>query len=619
MKATITLATLATILLLPSLAPASGGQTAADTLMPGSFLAIFSLVFFVLAYSLVPLENNIHLRKSKPVLIAAGVIWTLVAVAYLRIGDTHTAHEAIKHSLLEYAELFLFLLAAMTYINALEERNVFQTLRAFLVSRGFSLRKIFWITGALAFVISPIADNLTTALLMGAVVMAVGGSNKRFVAIACINIVVAANAGGAFSPFGDITTLMVWQKGKVTFTQFFSIFVPSLVNWIIPAIFMSLAIGRAEPEKLEETVQMKYGAKVMMGLFLLTITTAVCFHNFLHLPPAAGMMLGLGYLGAFSYHVKRHEGRTTSYDRILGARFDYALKPVTKSATAEKSVGQLVENHPHAAFAIDRKHVITHWNKGMERLTGVPASERVGTNLQWSPFYENKRRILADLVIDEMPDEDFDRHYPGRHKENPEVHKAHDAADFFPTIGEQGKWLTFAAAPVRDKEGKVAGAVEVIREVGEKAREMAHFDLMKKIARAEWDTLLFFYGVILCVGGLSQFGFLTLLSDYAYTDLGPTIANSMVGILSAIVDNIPVMFAVLTMDPEMSLGQWLLVTLTAGVGGSMLAIGSAAGVALMGTARGIYTFGAHLKWAPVIALGYAASILCHLLINAGIM
>ncbi len=169
-------------------------------------------------------------------MLAAGLIWVLVAIAYLRIGDTHTAHEAIKHSLLEYAELFLFLLAAMTYINAMEERNIFQALRAYLVSRGFSLRQIFWTTGALAFCISPIADNLTTALLMGAVVMAVGGKNHKFVALACVNVVVAANAGGAFSPFGDITTLMVWQKNKVAFSQFFAIFMPSVVNWLIPAV-----------------------------------------------------------------------------------------------------------------------------------------------------------------------------------------------------------------------------------------------------------------------------------------------------------------------------------------------------------------------------------------------
>jgi Na+/H+ antiporter NhaD/arsenite permease-like protein len=609
------------LLTVPGLAWAEGGHAAAAAgSMTGTLWGIAALVLFVTAYALVPLENTIHLRKSKPVLFAAGVVWVLVAVAYARSGDTHRAHAALQQSLLEYAELFLFLLAAMTYINAMEERNVFQTLRAFLVSRGFSLQKIFWITGLLAFAISPIADNLTTALLMGAVVMAVGGQNKRFITIACVNIVVAANAGGAFSPFGDITTLMVWQAGKVSFGQFFAIFLPSLVNWLIPAACMSMAIGKASPEKLDEQIRMKYGAKIMMGLFLLTIATAVCFHNFLHLPPAAGMMLGLGYLGLFAYHVKRHEGRSSSYDRILGAKVDQPLRPLrTAPGKREATVAQFVETSPHAAFAIDRDHRITHWNRGMERLTGVPAAARIGTGEQWSPFYSKKRRILADLIVDEMPDEDYDRHYPGRHRVNPEMAATYDAADFFPTLGAEGLWLTFSAAPILDENGRNVGAVEVIREVEEKQREAEHFDLMKKIARAEWDTLLFFYGVILCVGGLSQFGYLALLSEIAYTGLGATIANTLVGVLSAVVDNIPVMFAVLTMDPAMPIGQWLLATLTAGVGGSLLAIGSAAGVALMGTARGTYTFGAHLKWTPVIALGYGASIICHLVLNAGLM
>jgi Na+/H+ antiporter NhaD/arsenite permease-like protein len=607
-------------LLVPAAALAAEASPAAVLDLTTSAWGLGALALFVVAYSLVPLENNIHLRKSKPVLMAAGIIWILVAAAYLQRGDSHTAHEAIRESLLEYAELFLFLLAAMTYINALEERNVFQSLRAFLVSRGFSLRKIFWITGLLAFFISPVADNLTTALLMGAVVMAVGGGNRGFVALACINIVVAANAGGAFSPFGDITTLMVWQKGKVHFTEFFAIFVPSVVNWLVPAACMSLAIGRSVPEKIADQVRMKYGARVMMGLFLLTIATAVCFHNFLHLPPAVGMMLGLGVLGVFSYHVKRHEGRVLSYDRILGAGRNAPIKGyLTLAADTGKGVSQIVDSIPYPAFAIDTQHEILHWNQGMETLTGVPAGERVGTNLQWAPFYTQKRRILADLVLDEMPEEDYQRHYPGRHRENPAVKQAYDAADFFPSLGEKGKWLTFTAAPVRDRNGKAIGAIEIIREVEEREREAAHFDIMQRIARAEWDTLLFFYGVILCVGGLGQFGYLGLLSQLAYTDLGPTMANTLVGILSAIVDNIPVMFAVLTMNPDMSTGQWLLVTLTAGVGGSLLAIGSAAGVALMGTARGIYTFGAHLKWTPVIALGYAASILVHLWINQAIM
>ena len=165
-----------------------------------------ALAVFFLAYSLVIAEEALHLRKSKPVMVAAGIIWTLVAVVYAQHGDTHTAESAVRHNLLEFAELFLFLLAAMTYINAMDERGVFDVLRVKLVTSGFSLRAIFWITGGLAFVMSPIADNLTTALLLATVAIAVGGDNTKFIAVACINIVVAANAGGAFSPFGDITT-----------------------------------------------------------------------------------------------------------------------------------------------------------------------------------------------------------------------------------------------------------------------------------------------------------------------------------------------------------------------------------------------------------------------------
>jgi len=462
---------------IPALASSAGdhGESLAVDLT-ATPMGIIAVIFFVAAYSLVIFEEKLHLRKSKPVLLAAGVIWVLVGLTLNSLGDTHTAHEAIKGNLLEYVELFLFLLVAMTYINSMEERNVFQCLRIWLVCKGFSLRVVFWITGVLAFFISPIADNLTTALLMGAVAMAVGGSNTKFVTLACINIVVAANAGGAFSPFGDITTLMVWQKGMVEFHEFFTIFLPSAVNWLVPAIIMNFTIGKEPPEEVCEIVTMKIGAKRIIALFLVTITTAVCFHNFLHLPPATGMMLGLGYLGFFSYWLKRKEKRMHDYDPILGSGNGQFPRP--------------------------------------------------------------------------------------------------DGA------------------------------------------QVSHFDLMRKISRAEWDTLLFFYGVMLCVGGLSQFGYLAKVSGFLYHDMGPTFANVMVGILSAIVDNIPVMFAVLTMGPEMSHGQWLLVTLTAGVGGSMLSIGSAAGVALMGSARGIYTFGAHLKWTWAIALGYAASIVVHLYLNA---
>jgi Na+/H+ antiporter NhaD/arsenite permease-like protein len=458
--------------------------------LTGSPVGLLALALFLLAYVLVIAEEYLHLRKSKPVMVAAGLIWALIGWRYQVAARAATddatrqslrdfAESAVRHNLLEYAELLLFLLAAMTYINTMEERGVFDALRRWLIGRGLSLRGVFWATGALAFGISPIADNLTTALLMGAVVLSVGAGHPRFLVVALINIVVAANAGGAFSPFGDITTLMVWQQGIIPFGGFLSLFLPSLVNWLVPAACMSVAVGSARPTPVVESLQLQPGAFVVVTLFLFTIALAVLFHGVLHLPPVLGMMTGLGLLKFFGYYLQR-EARRDSADSA--------------------QLHSVESNNPFEA--------VSH-----------------------------------------------------------------------------------------------AGA------------QRKAFDIFKALERAEWDTLMFFYGVILCVGGLGALGYLELLSRAAYGTVGPLAANIAVGVISALIDNIPVMFAVLSMHPPMDAGQWLLVTLTAGVGGSMLSIGSAAGVALMGQARGLYTFGAHLRWTWAVALGYIASVWLHLLLN----
>jgi len=249
------------LLLLPGVALAStelGNEYQLD--LTGSWVGYTAIVIFILAYMTVMAEEFTNLRKSKPVMLAAGVIWAMIAFVYANDGMTHIVEQAVRHDFLEYAELMLFLLVAMTYINAMEDRLVFDALRSWLVRKGFGFRKLFWLTGILAFFISPIADNLTTALLMCAVIMAVGGDNIRFVSTACVNIVVAANAGGAFSPFGDITTLMVWQKGMVDFWTFFYLFVPSVVNFVVPASIMHFAIPDEKPVTSDERVDMARGA-----------------------------------------------------------------------------------------------------------------------------------------------------------------------------------------------------------------------------------------------------------------------------------------------------------------------------------------------------------------------
>src|SRR6056300_1489486 len=206
--------------------PANFGEFVLD--LTGHWVGAVALLIFALAYLLVIIEEFTHLRKSKPVILGAGIIWAIIAYQYAVESIPHETEEAVRHFLTEFAELFLFLLTAMTYVNAMTERRIFDALRSWLVHHGFSYRRLFWVTGIISFFLSPIIDNMTTALVMSAVILAVGRGNARFVSIACINIVVAANAGGAFSPFGDITTLMVWQKGILDFHVFFKLLIPSV-------------------------------------------------------------------------------------------------------------------------------------------------------------------------------------------------------------------------------------------------------------------------------------------------------------------------------------------------------------------------------------------------------
>jgi Na+/H+ antiporter NhaD/arsenite permease-like protein len=422
-------------------------------------LAHLILLLFAAAYLLVILEHRLALKKSVPVTLAAALIWG--ALAYASQDDPvalQRVRTAFDHVFGDFAQLFFFLIAAMTYVSAMSERNVFEALRAELTRRDLGFRQLFWITGIAAFFLSAVLDNLTTALIMSAVILAVGHGNARFVSLAFVNLVVAANAGGAFCAFGDITTLMAWQAGKGGFFDFFALFLPSAVNFLVPALLLHFAVPDLRPPRGRDDADLRTGAVGICLLFGVTIAiTVVCQHRF-GLPAVFGMMTGLALLKVYARLIVRRERR----------------------------------------------------------------------------------------------------------------HRAE---------GEQ-------------------------------------FDVFRLIANAEWDTLLFFFGVLLCVGGLSAAGWLELAAARLYGDHGATTANVVLGLLSALVDNIPIMYAVLAMNPPMSPGDWLTITLTAGVGGSLLSIGSAAGVALMGASRGQYTFASHLRWSWAVAAGYAASIACHLWWNA---
>ncbi len=422
---------------------ASNGEDLTTT-----WVGILSLIIFVVGYYAVATEENYHINKAKPALFMGTFIFLLVGVYNFINGiDPSALTHSVDHLILEIAEIFFFLFVAMTYIEVLIERQVFDTLKYNLVSKGYSYKKLFWLTGTLAFFISPVADNLTTALILSTVLVTIEKENSRFLVPGAINIVVAANAGGAWSPFGDITTLMTWMAEKAPFTDFFYLFPASFLGWLVTAWLLSLYVPSDKPHfdvTTEPKVSVLMGGKVVIALGVLTIVSAVLCQQLFKLPPMWGMLFGLSLLKLYSYRLKRKKG------------------------------------------------------------------EELNT--------------------------------------------------------------------------------------------------FKMIGKIEHDTLLFFFGILAAVGGLHFLGYLDLAVKL-YDSAGPTVVNIGVGFLSAIVDNVPVMSAVLKANPDMGMDQWLLVTMTAGIGGSLISFGSAAGVGVMGKLRGIYTFGSHMKYAWTVLVGYLLSLI----------
>lgn len=412
----------------------------------GTWVAYVSLAIFVLAYISIAMEEQLHINKAKPALFAGTFIFILIAIYYQTNGlDSNYLHSELVHLIFEIVQIFFFLFVAMTYIETLIERDVFETLKYKLTTKGYNYKQLFWATGALAFFLSPVADNLTTALVLSTVLVTLEKDNKLFLVLGAINIVVAANAGGAWSPFGDVTTLMVWAAGKGEFAEFLFLFPASFFGWLFTAFLLSRYIPKGKPAKDENTqaVFIKPGGKGVIALGFITIATAVISHQMLHLPTFWGMMFGLSVLQIYTYFLKK--------------------------------------------------------------------------------------------------------------------------------------------------------------------KRNAHVSIFERIAHIENDTLLFFFGLIAAVGGLSLIGFLTSAA-LVYDHLDHTAVNTIVGLISAVIDNVPVMYAVLKADPSMSQAQWMLVTLTAGIGGSLISFGSAAGVGVMGKLRGIYTFGTHIKYAWAVFAGFILSI-----------
>ena len=419
-----------------------------DVNLATTWVGWLSLAIFVIAYYFIATEEKYEINKSKPALFAGTFMFMLIGIYYAINGmDPDPLHHELEHLILEISEIFFFLLVAMTYIETLLERGVFDLMKFKLVSKGYSYKKLFWLTGLLAFFISPVADNLTTALILSTVLFTIDKKNMAFLVPGAINIVVAANAGGAWSPFGDITTLMAWTAGKGEFVDFLYLFPAAFLGWAVTAFLLSLSVPKGEPAfdaATEKKPVVLDGGMTVAYLGVATIVLAVLAHQFFHYPAMWGMMFGLAVLKLYAFQLKRSGGQS--------------------------------------------------------------------------------------------------------------------------------------------------------------------FDIFVNMQKVENDTLLFFFGILSAVGALHFLGFLEYVHEL-YGTVGSTAANVGVGFLSAVVDNVPVMSAILKSSPSMGIDQWMLVTMTAGVGGSLISFGSAAGVGVMGKLRGIYTFGSHMKHAWTVLVGYILSII----------
>lgn len=461
--------------LLPSTVFAGESSSAIHLNLTHHIIGYLAVVFTVSAYVTAMAEDVIDLRKSKPMVLGAAIIWFAICIYYALQGQAKVAALAFESNLLAYVELLLFILVSMTYLNAMEERGIFEGMRIWLLNKQFSYRQLFWITGFLAFLLSTVVSGLAVGLLMGAVATAVGKNKTQFIGIACVNIVVAVNAGGTFSPLGGISTLFVWQNKILKFAEFFALALPCLVNFLVPAIIMHFFVPKDTPAASSRAINLRRGSKRILFLFVVTLVITVWANVYLELPPAAGMMAGLALLQFFSFYLTKTVNNQES-------QFAYAYK----------------------FFGVD-----------------VPVGN-----------------------------------------------------------------------------------------------EKQDFDIYKNVGNMEWDTLLFFYGAMMIIGALSFVGYLDAIAQFLYGQNHPTNANIIIGLSSAFIDNGTLMFAVLNMHPDLPPGQWLLLTLTLGVGGSLLAIGSAPGVGLLGQIKEGYTFGYHMRWMPVILLGYTASIYVHFWINS---
>ena len=254
------------------------------------------IAVFVLTYAAITLEHQLKLNKSAPALLGAGVLWSLYA---LHLGDNQALTQHLNESLVGTAQIIFFLMGAMTIVEVIDAHNGFEVITRRI--RTQRLSTLMWLVGTVTFFLSSVLDNLTTAIVMVSLMKKLLQEREDRLFFAGI-IVIAANAGGAWSPIGDVTTTMLWIGGQVTALGIMKmLFLPSVVAALIPLTITAwLLRGRAVNAPAQRTDPVSKSAafegQLMFTLGLGILLLVPVFKTVTGLPPFMGILLGLGLL-----------------------------------------------------------------------------------------------------------------------------------------------------------------------------------------------------------------------------------------------------------------------------------------------------------------------------------
>ncbi|MFN3315270.1 MAG: sodium:proton antiporter NhaD, partial [Raineya sp.] len=254
------------------------------------------IIIFSIGYLLIALEHNIRLNKTASALITGTLCWAIYIVS---TENKELVSEQLAHHLAEISQILFFLMGAMTIVELIDAHDGFDIVKNQINTKNN--KRLMWVMGVLSFFLSAIIDNLTTAIVMVSILRKVIKDREQRLLFVGI-MIICANAGGAWSPIGDVTTTMLWIKGQISAPAVITkVFIPSLVCMLVPLIYYQFRLPKqAILQQDERNLDANPDGKKMLILGVSILLLVPVFKTVTHLPPYMGILLGLGLVWVFS-------------------------------------------------------------------------------------------------------------------------------------------------------------------------------------------------------------------------------------------------------------------------------------------------------------------------------